>query len=276
LAGIAVLATAVLLGTGSRSWAEGAVAMGTTGNVVRDGIAFGMTVNEPKDQAAESAVKRCRTFQARAAAERCKVVATFSGQCFAVAYDPQPGTPGHGWGVGPDQLAANQKAIAMCEETAGPARKGYCQVESYACDTMGPRGAASQPSQQEPANPDQKPALEAVTAAPASPASPAVAPPVAPSEPPARRQEQEGSSWLGPRSPVFVVGVMAAIGAAYALGQLARGKLKGGVGERQVAIGGTLAVVSGAVVKLLDLAGFGDGTVAAVAGVLVLAAAFFA
>jgi uncharacterized protein DUF4189 len=133
LMGLAALAAPALLGR--PSWADGAVAVGSTGDVVKDGIAFGMVVNEPKETAAETAIKRCRTFQARAAAERCKLVATFAGECFAVAYDPKPGTPGAGWGVAPNQFLANQKAIAMCEETAGSARKGQCQVESGGCDT---------------------------------------------------------------------------------------------------------------------------------------------
>jgi hypothetical protein len=137
--GVVALAAAGLAGVGGRAGADGALAVGTTGDVVRDGIAFGMVIDEPKEQAAETAVTRCRTFQARAAAERCKLVATFAGECFAVAYDPKPGTPGAGWGIGPDQDAANVKAIAMCEETAGPARKGFCQVESGGCDTTGQR-----------------------------------------------------------------------------------------------------------------------------------------
>jgi hypothetical protein len=138
---VAGLAAATLAGAGrDEAWADGAIAVGTTGegttaDVVLDGIAFGMAVNVSKDMAGEIAVKRCRTFEARKAAERCKVVATFSGECFAIAYDPQPGTPGAGWGVGPDQLAANQRAVAMCEQAAGPARKGYCQVERFGCDT---------------------------------------------------------------------------------------------------------------------------------------------
>jgi hypothetical protein len=137
LVGLAALAAPALVGAGPPSWADGAVAVGSTGDVVKDGIAFGMVVNEPKETAAETAIKRCRTFQARAAAERCKVVATFVGECFAVAYDPKPGTPGAGWGVGANQFLANQKAIAMCEETAGSARKGHCQVESGGCDAAG-------------------------------------------------------------------------------------------------------------------------------------------
>ena len=117
------------------AWAEGAVAVGNTGDVVRHGIAFGMVVDEPKSKAADVALRRCRTFKAREAAEQCKVVATFNGACFAVAYDPQPGTPGAGWGVGQDQIEANLKAMKMCEATAGPARGRFCQVESGACDT---------------------------------------------------------------------------------------------------------------------------------------------
>jgi hypothetical protein len=134
---LAALALPALLGAAPRSSADGAVAVGSTGDVVKDGIAFGLVVNEPKETAAETAIQRCRTFQARAAAERCKVVATFAGQCFAVAYDPKPGTPGAGWGLGANQFLANQKAIAMCEETAGSARRGQCQVETGGCDTGG-------------------------------------------------------------------------------------------------------------------------------------------
>jgi hypothetical protein len=137
LMGLAALATPALLGGLPPSWADGAVAVGSTGDVVKDGIAFGAVVNEPKDAAAEAAIAHCRTFKARAAADRCKVVATFTGECFAVAYDPKPGTPGAGWGVGANQFLASQKAIAMCEETAGSARRGQCQVETGGCDTTG-------------------------------------------------------------------------------------------------------------------------------------------
>jgi hypothetical protein len=131
---------AILMGGGAMlvarlAWAEGAVAVGNTGDVVRHGIAFGMVVNEPKSKAADVALRRCRTFKAREAAEQCKVLAIFSGACFAVAYDPQPGTPGAGWGVGQDQIEANLKAMKMCEATAGPGRGRFCQVESGACDT---------------------------------------------------------------------------------------------------------------------------------------------
>jgi hypothetical protein len=150
LLAVAGLVAMLLLGAGESARADGALAVGTTGDVVRDGIAFGMVVDESKETAATTALSRCRTFRARAAAERCQVVATFSGGCFAVAYDPKSGTPGAGWGIGPDQAAANAKAIAMCEETAGPGRKGYCQVESAGCDTSGPAGAKNAPEETQP------------------------------------------------------------------------------------------------------------------------------
>jgi hypothetical protein len=135
----AALAATLLAAQVPRVLADGAIAMGTTGDVVRHGVAFGLVANEPKEKAADLALTRCRAFvkgSSPQATAQCKVVATFSRDCFAVAYDPQPGTPGYGWGVGPTQLAANLKAIAMCEQTAGPTRRRFCQVESGACDTQ--------------------------------------------------------------------------------------------------------------------------------------------
>jgi len=130
---LAVVAMHVLMGEGAV--ADGAVAVGSTGDVVKHGIAFGMVANEPKEKAADLALARCRTFKAREAAAQCKVVATFSRECFAVAYDPQSGTPGAGWGVGKDQIDANLNAMKMCEATAGSGRARFCQVESGGCDT---------------------------------------------------------------------------------------------------------------------------------------------
>jgi hypothetical protein len=133
---LAVAAVPALMGGGAV--ADGAVAVGTTGDVIRHGIAFGMVIDEPKEKAAEIALARCRAFvkgSSRQATAECKVTATFSRQCFAVAYDPNPGTPGAGWGVGKDQIDANLAAMKMCEATAGPGRARFCQVESGACDT---------------------------------------------------------------------------------------------------------------------------------------------
>jgi hypothetical protein len=116
--------------------ADGALAVGTTGDVVKFGIAFGMVTDEPKEKAAEMALERCRAFKAsREANSACEVKATFSRQCYAVALDPQSGTPGAGWGVGQDQIEANDKAMTLCEETAGLVRRPFCQVQAAGCDT---------------------------------------------------------------------------------------------------------------------------------------------
>jgi hypothetical protein len=279
LLGAAMLAAATLARGIAPARADGAIAVGTTGNVVRDGIAFGMVVDEPAEQVSELAIQRCRTFEARAAADRCKVVATFSGECFAVAYDPQPGTPGAGWGVGADQLAANRKAIAMCEEAAGPARKGYCQIESGACDRKA-RGGAVQPGSQESIKGEAKPGLGASTAGPSAPAGDPWAPralaPPAPKAPGRVEEKKERDSWLGTNSPVFFVGAMVTVGAAYALGQIARGRLQSGFGERQIVVGGCLAVAAGAIVKLLGLAGLEQTVALAVAGAIAVVAALLA
>jgi hypothetical protein len=129
----ALVAAAHLSAAAAR--ADGALAVGTTGDVVKNGIAFGMIVDVPLQQALEVALARCRTFQAREAAKYCKVVATFSRECYAVAYDPAPGTPGAGWGIGKDQKEADARAIAMCQETAGETRRKFCEVEARGCDT---------------------------------------------------------------------------------------------------------------------------------------------
>jgi hypothetical protein len=310
LLGGAAMAAAALASAAPRSWADGAVAVGTTGDVVRDGIAFGMVVNEPKEKAGETAIRRCRTFQARAAADRCRLVATFSGQCFAVAYDPQPGTPGAGWGIGPDQLAANLKAIAMCEETAGPARRGFCQVESGGCDTPGQKESSkaaplppakstvedAKPVPQPPTKPEAKVATKtdteagakeikqetakADTAAKPAPSAPAFArPEPVPIPAPktlARAADGGRSAWHGAGSPLLPVGAMVAVGLAYGLGWLAKGKLKEGLAERQALVGGGLAVVSGVLVKVLDMAGIEQTVALVVVGAIALAAAVLA
>lgn len=129
------LAAALHAGALGGARADGALAVGTTGDVVKDGIAFAFAVDLPLMQAIDTALARCRSFRAREPAKYCKVVATFSRECFAVAYDPDPGTPGAGWGVGKDQAEANERAVAMCQETAGPARQKFCEIEQRGCDT---------------------------------------------------------------------------------------------------------------------------------------------
>jgi Domain of unknown function (DUF4189) len=131
----AILAAVLHLAAAPSARSDGAIAVGSTGDVVRHGIAFGMMVNDTAKNAPTIALERCQKFEARDAAKHCKIVATFSRQCYAVALDPEPGTPGAGWGVDKTQDAANERALTMCRETAGASREKFCKVEIGECDT---------------------------------------------------------------------------------------------------------------------------------------------
>jgi hypothetical protein len=93
---------------------------------------------------------------------------------------------------------------------------------------------------------------------------------------PEEAEEARGGSWLATGSPLFLVGAVATVGAAYGFGQLARGKLQGGIAKAQFIVGGTLAVASGVMVKLLDLAGSGQMAAATITALVALVVAIFA
>jgi hypothetical protein len=158
----------------------------------------------------------------------------------------------------------------MCEESAGPARKGYCRVERFGCDTSGQREAPQSGPK------DQTQAPAETPAASDAKSEPALAIPT-PEQPPAaqpKRQPQAEPRARNTGSPLLPIGAMAGVGMAYALGQHLRGKLKGGVAERQILTGGALAIASAIAIKLLDMAG-ADQTVGLVlAGLIALGAAF--
>jgi hypothetical protein len=115
---------------------EGAFAVGSTGNVAKDGIAYGGAYNYPtRSEAEAAAVRACRDFKgAPRASKLCKVVASFRRECYAQANDPKPGTPGTGWAIAQDEATARDRALAACQVTAGPDRETYCVVELSRCD----------------------------------------------------------------------------------------------------------------------------------------------
>ncbi len=117
--------------------AEGATAVGTTGNVCRDGIAFGHATGYPtKEAAAVAALQACRKYErAPKAAANCRLVATFSGECSALANDPEPGTPGTGWAIAAQKKTAQERALGACQAMAGAGRARHCAVEGTKCDT---------------------------------------------------------------------------------------------------------------------------------------------
>ncbi len=100
--------------------AEGALAIGTTGDVAKDGIAYGWSYNyRTREAAIKRALDQCRGRQ-QGPVERCRIVATFRRKCVAVAEDPVPGTPGTGWAFGPDKRTAVQQALAACRAASVP------------------------------------------------------------------------------------------------------------------------------------------------------------
>ncbi len=133
---VGLIALVATLGPPAPVAAAGAVAIGETDDVARDGYAYGNAINaRTRDDAARLALERCQRYQgAPDAVAQCKVVTSFSRECYAVALDPEAGTPGAGWAIGPTLAAAREKALAACEATAGPERQGQCKIDSALCD----------------------------------------------------------------------------------------------------------------------------------------------
>ena len=127
-----------LIGLSTRAAAEGALAIGTTGNIVADGVAIGGSVNNPsRGGAIAGALETCRSQpDVQKAAEHCRIVRMFTGKCYAAAFDPKSGTPGFGWGLGPDVAVAKRQAMSHCRASAGKDRAQFCQIQENitACD----------------------------------------------------------------------------------------------------------------------------------------------
>ena len=130
----ALLAAAVLAASPAR--ADGALAVGSTSDVIRDGIAVGTSINyKTPDEALEAALRRCHDFKpAPKAAALCQSVGTFKGECYAVSFDPKAGTPGAGWAIAPTKALAEERALTNCQITAGASRAEFCKIEESKCD----------------------------------------------------------------------------------------------------------------------------------------------
>jgi hypothetical protein len=134
-----VSSTAVCCALFVASWsqgaaAEGAMAIGVTGNITKDGYAIGINVNSSSAaEASESAMKYCRSHGSDVARAKCEIFATFHDQCAVEAEDPQPGTPGAGWAIAADKAVAEKMAMINCLATAGD-RGSFCKVVTSVCD----------------------------------------------------------------------------------------------------------------------------------------------
>ena len=114
--------------------AEGAMAIGVTGNITKDGYAIGININSSSEaEARDAALKYCKSHGSDVARAKCEVFATFHDQCAAEAEDPQPGTPGAGWAIAADKAVAEKMAMINCLATAGD-RGSFCKVVTSICD----------------------------------------------------------------------------------------------------------------------------------------------
>ena len=119
-----------------QSHADGALAVGSTSNVTKDGIAFGTAINyKSTSEAGSIALKYCRDYKpAPKAAVQCQLIATFKTECYAISMDPKAGTPGAGWAIAATKTSAEERALAACKATAGSGRREYCKVQEAKCD----------------------------------------------------------------------------------------------------------------------------------------------
>jgi hypothetical protein len=136
---IALTLAACLIGP-RPSVAEGALAVGSTGDVAKDGIAIGDATNyATRQDATASALVYCRGRNnsriAPKAAVLCQIVATFTRQCGASALDRANHTPGFGWAIAATKEAAESQALANCQATAGASRSQSCKIFTSFCDT---------------------------------------------------------------------------------------------------------------------------------------------
>jgi Domain of unknown function (DUF4189) len=114
--------------------AEGAMALGVTGNITKDGYAIGININAGSEaEARDAALKYCQSHGSDVARAKCEIFATFHNQCAAEAEDPKPGTPGAGWAIAADKPVAEKMAMMNCLATAGD-RGSFCKVVTSVCD----------------------------------------------------------------------------------------------------------------------------------------------
>jgi Domain of unknown function (DUF4189) len=125
---LGVMALAVILAATGPSAAAGAVAVGLPADVAKQGVSMGVSTKaHTMDEAKTQAITNCKTVGSPETKALCKVVATFSNQCAALAEDPKPGTPGFGWAIADTPQAAKDQAMANCRDTAGPKRRDACE-----------------------------------------------------------------------------------------------------------------------------------------------------
>ena len=146
---VAVLAVAcalVIAAAPQPAAAEGALAFALPRDTAKDGFAFGVANDRPTRADAEAeAMRRCHDFRdaSRETRALCRIVASYSGRCVAVAYDPRTGVTGEGWAVETTLEAAQAIALDRCRATASRSRGQFCRVSYSYCDRAGADAGAS-------------------------------------------------------------------------------------------------------------------------------------
>jgi hypothetical protein len=134
-----ILGFAAVLATASPAAAYGALAIGgNTADAATKGIAVGISKNySTKDAAEAEAMKQCLSYRGAPAetVALCKLVETFSQEWVVIALDPAPSTPGFGWSIDVDKMAAERNALDQCKASSPDERKAYCEVASELSDT---------------------------------------------------------------------------------------------------------------------------------------------
>ncbi len=138
-AALMVLTAIAALSASAPAGADGALAIGSTADVARDGFAIGTAVNfDTAEEATEAALERCRDYKpAPKAAALCQSVGSFKGECYAISFDPRPGAPSAvGWAIASTKALAEDQALAKCKVMARASRGAFCKVEESKCDGM--------------------------------------------------------------------------------------------------------------------------------------------
>jgi hypothetical protein len=133
-----LMAAAILsVATGTAALAHGSIAIGEPDDVAKGGLAVGYTWNHSSAGEAEAAaLKQCLSYMDAPDSTRalCKIVDTFSNQCFAISLDPNAGTEGFGWAVAATQQEAADSAMQKCRDTDGADHADACVVSTQKCD----------------------------------------------------------------------------------------------------------------------------------------------
>jgi hypothetical protein len=133
---VVLLALAVAAFSHAAAYADGAIAVGKGANVLKSGIAVGLSTDFPSAKtAAADAMAQCKGSKVKGSTRAlCKIVKTFKNQCAAVAFDVRVGAPGFGWGVGGTKGQASSAAVASCNANSGKAGPGACKAVGVDCD----------------------------------------------------------------------------------------------------------------------------------------------